>query len=640
MIPAFAPIHHRVGLSAGSSGERFHGLVADRINMLKPSIIRKGGGGSSDHAETDGIAANLITNWIASDEREFVFGGSSTPWVTIGSDGIFAPDGSTNARRIVENSTNNVHELHAGFDTSGSQRKIKYRLEVFAKINERSRIRLEIANGGTAVNPTARMTGVRATYDLLNGAIGVPAAIYGSTIVIGETFAFSNPSAEIIRYPDSWFKCILEGFSTDTSLSPIGGSIVCTISMDNGTGAEASSTSYTGDGSSSVYIWSTRLLPSRVYEMNDRVFHDDFDSAATIDTNKTSASGFKWYPSFKWPSYTDQSWFNNINLNSSTFNTHYSVSDSTLNLLEDNSGQNYTIATAAWDGASGYVGKTFRPPAFFETRSRWDPPVEDFPIISVGSGRPAFWTFDTAIVLHPNFWSATSLDGAPHWFNNHSGTIPLSSETLTGNFVLNFTYLPTWVAPGQHLNGTGIAANTRVASCVAGASGTVTLDKAVIAPGTGSPGFIRFERGIENDFYEVANDHTQSGDINTAFASILSIGCSIVNMVTNQGYGVGLSTSHDVYSAFHLWQRLWLPATATEHGMVISFCNGVLADNSLRQYSNTITEIGSPPSFATEGVFVAGDTHDFVLVVGGGNGAGVGGNQTWPVYHDYASVYV
>lgn len=349
----------------------FHGLVADRINMLKACIVRASEFGGNAATQTDGVAANRASQWTPSDDREFTFGGSSTPYVTIDSMPVAAPDGTNTARKVIESVANDPHTLHAGFTGDTSPWKIKYRFEVFAKAGERTRIQLEIANSDTA-QATARLAGARATYDLDNGVIGVAAAVFGSTTIGGQPFEFSSPSASIEAYDDGWYKCVLTAFSTDTDNIIIGGPIVCTISLDNGSGVDASSTTYAGDGTSGVYLWSTRLLPYRAYAMSERIFHDDFDSANTIDTDATGVAGFKWYPKFLWPSYQDRGW--DSTEDRSIFNTHYTVSDGILTCAEDNSGQNLTLATAAWDGASGYVGQTFRPPAFFETKARWNPP--------------------------------------------------------------------------------------------------------------------------------------------------------------------------------------------------------------------------------------------------------------------------
>jgi hypothetical protein len=126
-----------------------------------------------------------------------------------------SPDGTTNADKIYESTSTTQHLLYQNIGSVlvGSQ----YTLSCFAKAGERTSFSLT-ANGEAYV-----------VFDLLNGTI-TQGASQGS----------------ITKYSNGWYRCV----ATFTKTNTIGNFFILLWNNSN---------SYTGDGSSGVYVWGAQL---------------------------------------------------------------------------------------------------------------------------------------------------------------------------------------------------------------------------------------------------------------------------------------------------------------------------------------------------------------------------------------------
>jgi hypothetical protein len=140
---------------------------------------------------------------------------------SITANAIVAPDGTTTADKLIEDTT--------ATSTHGANRIITltdatiYTLSVFAKQGERSWIQL-IDNTGNN----------RCTFDLNNGIIG--------------TIGGSTASAKIESYGNGWYRCSL----TFTQSGTVG-------RIEFKTATNSTTTSYTGDGTSGIYLWGAQV---------------------------------------------------------------------------------------------------------------------------------------------------------------------------------------------------------------------------------------------------------------------------------------------------------------------------------------------------------------------------------------------
>jgi len=185
---------------------------------------------------------------------------------SITADVMTAPDGTLTGDKLVEDtSENNTHRtsVPAISMTSGTY----YTFSIFLKAGERTSafIAMHTANGGNAFTTRPSFS-----VNLLTGAI------------TGATATVTASSA--VSFPDGWWRVSISGLATlTTTNSP-------TVFMQNATNA----TSYTGDGTSGLFLWGGQVeaapyATSYIPTVASTVTRDP-DTAAMTGANFTS-----WY---------------------------------------------------------------------------------------------------------------------------------------------------------------------------------------------------------------------------------------------------------------------------------------------------------------------------------------------------------
>lgn len=138
---------------------------------------------------------------------------------------VVAPDGALTGDKLVENTATASHQLTRSVSfVSGTA----YSLSFYAKASERNRVNLQF--------PSAAFTSaLNVNFDLLNGTVISTAA--GAT-------------ASIINVGNGWYRCQASASATITTTTNI-----TTIRLiESGT-----TTSYTGDGVSGLFVWGAQL---------------------------------------------------------------------------------------------------------------------------------------------------------------------------------------------------------------------------------------------------------------------------------------------------------------------------------------------------------------------------------------------
>jgi len=146
---------------------------------------------------------------------------SNSYWTKSGASvtsGIVSPDGTANAFKLVENTSNSNHQVYRNtVTTTGS-----FSNTIFVKAAERSKIRLNSGSSSESVS-----------FNLSNGTI------------ISETGA----TGKIVSMLNGWYKCTISWNVTSTAAQYL----LLGILDDSG------NASYTGNGSSGVYIWGAQF---------------------------------------------------------------------------------------------------------------------------------------------------------------------------------------------------------------------------------------------------------------------------------------------------------------------------------------------------------------------------------------------
>lgn len=244
------------------------GAIIDRLNMLMPDSSATGAKGLLSST----APANLGNQWNVFNSS---FGATTT-----------APDGTTNAKLLVEDTSNNIHYCQACSSVLQNN-LVAYgvlRFAAFFKQGGRTRVGFQMSQGGTQFQPYARVI-----FDLAGAQVGVPFTLVTSN---GNTnYVFKDEGAGVISYPNGWYLCYQDVYWQDGG----GFTVKVQIFTDAGSGTGAFNGSYTGNGSSGIYIWRTNCMPAAAYSIGSTSSFDDFTSASTIDVNATQAPGFKWY---------------------------------------------------------------------------------------------------------------------------------------------------------------------------------------------------------------------------------------------------------------------------------------------------------------------------------------------------------
>ena len=138
---------------------------------------------------------------------------------TITSNSIISPDGTLNATKLVENSSNSQHKVQ---ETTNSITAGNVVYSQFIKKGERNKVLLELGGGGGG-------------YAKFNLELG---------IVISE----NNLNATITEFSNNWYRCSVSFTSTGTSV------YLGTYILD-----DTETFSYQGDGTSGVYLYGAQL---------------------------------------------------------------------------------------------------------------------------------------------------------------------------------------------------------------------------------------------------------------------------------------------------------------------------------------------------------------------------------------------
>ena len=191
--------------------------------------------------------------------------------VNISANAAVAPNGTTTADKIVENTATAIHRLSSGGSitlTSG----VAYSMSVYAK-----------ADGVRYlyINYTAQL-GASATFDLQNGVV--------ATVGAG--------TANIESVGNGWYRCSVRGVAPATAAA--------TFYLQLNTNGNASDNSYLGNGINGIFVWGAQLSPvtyqttpgtyNSTTPKNLLGFTQEFDNAAWTKTNATVTANAVYAP--------------------------------------------------------------------------------------------------------------------------------------------------------------------------------------------------------------------------------------------------------------------------------------------------------------------------------------------------------
>jgi hypothetical protein len=169
---------------------------------------------------------NLLTKSAELDDAAW-----TTTRATITANAVTAPDGTTSADKLVEDSTaSNTHRV--GAPNYSAVSGTSYTFSVFLKSEERAhaQIRLHVTSAGNAFTTLPAIS-----VNLSTGEITSPSA--------------TVTNSSIVSVGNGWWRVSISAAATSSETQSAGIYLM----------SDATTTSYTGDGTSGLYIWGAQL---------------------------------------------------------------------------------------------------------------------------------------------------------------------------------------------------------------------------------------------------------------------------------------------------------------------------------------------------------------------------------------------
>lgn len=193
-----------------------------------------------DHDPATGECLGLLveesrTNLLTYSE-EFDNAAWTKSFATVAANSATAPDGTTTADKLVEDTSSNQHHVRQGATTFAST---NYTASIFLKAGERTAVYVYVNNNASTADR------VECIVDLASGAITEGPTAFGDMTA-------GSAVLEAIGY--GWYRLSLSitAGATVTSLALL-------VSLATATTGGSASAAYTGDGTSGLYIWGAQL---------------------------------------------------------------------------------------------------------------------------------------------------------------------------------------------------------------------------------------------------------------------------------------------------------------------------------------------------------------------------------------------
>lgn len=271
------------------------------------------------------------------------------------------PLSGTTAQKLAETTTSGQHNISASISTQ-SITTITYRVAVIAKAVERTRI---VVFNGNATAANAVSIG----YDLAGGNVGYDNSVGASITLVAATMT---------NLKNGWWLCTFDW--KFTSAVSGGGNNTWTpqISLDNGSGTNARSISYSGTAGNGALVWWLNELPLAVWNMTSGiVFQDNFNDLNGIDLNNTKFTGYRWYVNNLFPnSFMTTFGWTTRPPSFPTKNSYITPGPGPSVQLLNPSNNQIGFTSQFWsvvdDGSGGFIGFAPLGPMLFDATMAWD----------------------------------------------------------------------------------------------------------------------------------------------------------------------------------------------------------------------------------------------------------------------------
>jgi hypothetical protein len=303
---------------------------------------------------------------------------------SITANALASPDGTMSADLLVEDNTaSNSHFVFRQVAHAGANSTVT--VSVFAKAKERDRLSVSVLSGITT--PTIDLSGGTVVFNLAAGTAG---SFSGS-----QTGTASNGTgnAAIASVGNGWYRCTI-------TLTPAGVTATDTqvyFGLHNGT-----SSSYTGDNTSGLYIWGAQLEAG--------AFATSYIPTTTAAATRAADSAVVT-PISSFYNQSEGTLFAEVQRD--TLNTNLV----TIASLDDN-----TLNNRVAMGLQGGSGRRMRVTIVTATASQWD---------EFNAGNSSVWPTRVIVAYKASDFAATVQGGAV--VSQASGTVPTATHLYIGN---------------------------------------------------------------------------------------------------------------------------------------------------------------------------------------------------------------
>jgi hypothetical protein len=205
----------------------------DNVSGQNLIDFTRGGNGVGTYVGSDGLIKNSVVNLLLRSEEFDNASWAKTRVQPFGSgsvaNAIAAPDGTLTADKLVEDTTaSNNHFIGQSYTSSSGT----YTFSCYIKAAERSQVFIGMTDGVSAL--------IGGTFTLTNG-----------TTSTSPGGSWTNVSVSIVPLSGGWYRCIV------TATQGAGTAVTARIYLSS-----SGNTTYTGDGTSGLYLWGAQLEAS------------------------------------------------------------------------------------------------------------------------------------------------------------------------------------------------------------------------------------------------------------------------------------------------------------------------------------------------------------------------------------------
>jgi hypothetical protein len=382
-----------------------------------------------------------------------------------------APDGTTTADKLVENTVNAAHGVNIDVTASPTT---KYTVSSYIKAGERTWARIALIDN-------LGIDGGRAWFDLVNGVVG-------NVDVQG---AGSNITASIVAVGNGWYRCSVSGQMNNSKTT-----LTSQIRLARSNG----DISYIGDGVSGIYIWGAQLNEGALQPYYSTTvknllgYSQNFENAAWTKSNSSVLYNLLTYSE----QFDDATWFKR---SGSTVNANTLIApDGTLTADTQINTDTTTNGTyIRKNGAFAADNTVYCASCYFKQGSQPIASITMYSRLTSGSNLRVLYDLNAGTYTLSNIGSVSGGTAGMEYIGNGWWRAWASANMLTGSDTTGVQFTPSvWAIPSAIGSEYGYIWGAQVVASTSAENYTVTTSASAPIQAVGPFGFDGGEKLVED----------------------------------------------------------------------------------------------------------------------------------------------